>query len=131
MRLHKYLLLPAMSLAGLFLFHCTSGTSTGGCKENPNVCGAGLSCDVTANTCVLASGTLDGGGSDGSTSGDAGSDDMTGGPADLSMPPGSGTSCSSDKFCFENPLPSGNHLASVFRLDNNNTWVVGALGTIV
>jgi hypothetical protein len=55
--------------------------------------------------------------------------DLNTAPADLSMP-GSMKQCSTDSWCWENPLPQGNPLSDVWGADANNVWAVGASGTI-
>ena len=53
----------------------------------------------------------------------------TGSP-DMSMP-GPARICSSDAWCWENPLPLGNPLSDIWGADANNAWAVGGSGTIV
>ena len=54
---------------------------------------------------------------------------------DASNPDGSFTPsppvCNVDPWCWQNPLPQGNHLYGVWGSDANNVWAVGLGGTIV
>ena len=43
----------------------------------------------------------------------------------------SGGSCSSDGWCWRNPLPQGNLLGATWGSDANNVWAVGDSGTIL
>lgn len=40
-------------------------------------------------------------------------------------------SCSSHDFCWQNPLPQGNALLSIWGTDDNNVWAVGDAGTVL
>lgn len=59
-----------------------------------------------------------------------GPEDMSTGFVDMSTS-GPTKECSSDGWCWENPLPKGNDLAGVWGTDANNVWAVGAGGTIL
>src|SRR5438552_18810283 len=39
--------------------------------------------------------------------------------------------CSSDGWCWSNPLPQGNHLHSAWGSASNDVWAVGEGGTIL
>ncbi len=39
--------------------------------------------------------------------------------------------CSSDRWCWQSPLPQGNDLAAVWGTSTNAVWAVGDLGTIL
>ncbi|MGC4121875.1 MAG: hypothetical protein QM765_46305 [Myxococcales bacterium] len=39
--------------------------------------------------------------------------------------------CSSDHFCWENPLPQGAHLYGVWAAKEDEVWAVGATGTLL
>src|SRR2546422_11724983 len=39
--------------------------------------------------------------------------------------------CSSDGWCWSNPLPQGNHLRSAWGSASNDVWAVGDRGTIL
>ena len=41
------------------------------------------------------------------------------------------TVCSSDGWCWSNPLPQGNTLISVWGTASTDVWAVGASGTIL
>ena len=56
--------------------------------------------------------------------------DMSMQPVDMSMP-GPTKLCSSDAWCWENPLPQGNYLFGTWGTAPNNAWAVGAAGTIL
>lgn len=61
---------------------------------------------------------------------DTGLADLSTGPADLSMPVPTKV-CSSDNWCWENPLPAGSDLFGVWAANANNVWAVGYGGTIL
>jgi len=42
-----------------------------------------------------------------------------------------GPICSSDHWCWENPLPQGNTLNAVFTFADDNVWAVGTQGTVL
>jgi hypothetical protein len=59
-----------------------------------------------------------------------------GAPSDLALPGDAGPPaetgvCSSDGWCWRNPLPQGNRLTAVSGTAANNVWAVGLFETII
>lgn len=61
--------------------------------------------------------------------------DLSPAPPDLSPTDQGGSAsariCSSDGWCWENPLPQGNTLSGVWGTSASSVWAVGQAGTIL